>query len=168
MLFCGSKVFFSKGFDLGDVMMKKIMIATDGSDASKKAAKVGIEIASRSKGIVTAIYVVDIIRLSHIPGYAAFPGLKEKLLLLMEKEGLEATEDVEDMAKDAGIACQKIIARGEPSEELLRISKENGIDMLIMGSIGRTGLDKILLGSVAEKVVRDSTVPVLLVPGDGK
>jgi nucleotide-binding universal stress UspA family protein len=148
-------------------MMKKIMIATDGSDASKKAARVGIELACRSRGIVTTVYVVDVLRLSHIPGYAAFPGLKEKLLMLMEKEGLEATEDVEDMAKDAGIDCRKIVARGDPSEELLRISKEMGVNMLIMGNIGRTGLDKILLGSVAEKVVRDSTVPVLLVPGDG-
>ena len=155
-----------EGDDAKDIMIKNIMIATDGSDTSKKAAEVGIEIACRSKGSITAVYVVDVFRLSHIPGYATFPGLKDKLLELMEKEGIEATESVEDMANDAGIACQKLIARGEPSKELLRISLESGVDLLIMGSVGRTGLDKIILGSVAEKVVRNSVVPVLLVPGD--
>ena len=75
---------------------QKIMIATDGSDTSKKAAEVGIEIARRSKGSIIAVYVVDVFRLSHIPGYATFPGLKDKLLELMEKEGIEATQSVED------------------------------------------------------------------------
>ena len=145
-------------------MIKNIMIATDGSDASKKAAEIGIEIAGRSKGSIIAVYVVDVFRLSRIPGYATFPGLKDKLLELMEKEGIEATESIEDMANDAGISCQKLIARGEPSKELLRVSLESGVDLLIMGSIGRTGLDRIILGGVAEKVVRNSEVPVLLVP----
>ena len=140
------------------------MIATDGSAASKKAAEMGIEIAGRSKGSIIAVYVVDVFRLSRIPGYATFPGLKDKLLELMEKEGIEATESVADMANDAGISCQKLIARGEPSKELLRVSLESGVDLLIMGSIGRTGLDRIILGGVAEKVVRNSEVPVLLVP----
>ncbi|NTV28048.1 MAG: universal stress protein [Methanothrix sp.] len=145
-------------------MIKNIMIATDGSDASKKAAEVGIEIAGRSKGSIIAVYVVDVFRLSRIPGYATFPGLKDKLLELMEKEGIEATESIEDMANIAGISCQKLITRGDPSKELLRVSMESGVDLLIMGSIGRTGLDRIILGGVAEKVVRNSEVPVLLVP----
>jgi nucleotide-binding universal stress UspA family protein len=148
------------------IMVKKVMIATDGSDTSKRAAGVGIEIACRSKGSIIAVYVVDVFRLSRIPGYATFPGLKDKLLELMEKEGVEATECVEDMATNAGMSCQKLIARGEPSKELLRLSRESGADLLIMGSVGRTGLDRIILGSVAEKVVRNSAVPVLLVPGE--
>lgn len=144
-------------------MMKEIIIATDGSETSEKAAKVGIETACRSGGRVTAVYVVDVFRLAHLPGYAAFPGLKDKLMELMQKEGREATECVEKQALKAGVPCQKIVAEGDPSDELLRIS--GGADLLIMGSVGRTGLNKLLLGSVAEKVVRHSTIPVLLVPG---
>ena len=146
-------------------MIKEIMVATDGSETSKKAAKVGIETARRSGGRVTAVYVVDVFRLAHLPGYTAFPGLKDKLMELMQKEGREATECVEEQALKAGISCQKIVAEGNPSDELLRIS--GGADLLIMGSVGRTGLDSFLLGSVAEKVVRHSTVPVMLVPKDG-
>jgi nucleotide-binding universal stress UspA family protein len=55
---------------------------------------------------------------------------------------------------------------GSPGEELLKISQSLGMDMLIMGSLGRTGVEKILLGSVAEKVVLQSPIPVLLVKGD--
>jgi nucleotide-binding universal stress UspA family protein len=146
-------------------MMKEIIIATDGSETSEKAAKVGIETACRSGGRVTAVYVVDVFRLAHLPGYTALPGMKDKLMELMQKEGREAVEYVEEQALEAGISCQKIVAEGDPSDELLRIS--GGADLLIMGSVGRTGLDKLLLGSVAEKVVRHSTVPVLLVPKGG-
>jgi nucleotide-binding universal stress UspA family protein len=146
-------------------MMKKIMIATDGSETSKKAAKVGIEIARRSQGSVTAVYVIDVFRLAHLPGYTAFHGVKDKLLELMQKEGREATEDVEEMALEAGISCQMLVAEGEPRDELIRISQESGMDLLVLGSIGRTGLDRFLLGSVAEKVVQRSAVPVLLIPG---
>jgi nucleotide-binding universal stress UspA family protein len=62
--------------------------------------------------------------------------------------------------------AQKIVVQGSPSDELLRVSQSLGIDLLIMGSLGRTGMEKILLGSVAEKVVLQSTIPVLLVKGD--
>jgi nucleotide-binding universal stress UspA family protein len=146
-------------------MIKKIMIATDGSETSEKAVKAGIDIARRSVGSVTIVYVMDVFRLAHLPGYTTFPGLKGQLLDLMKKEGRVATDFAEELAGKAGVPCSKIVAEGSPSEELLRISRESGMDLIIMGSVGRTGLDRFLLGSVAEKVVRNSTVPVLLIRG---
>ncbi len=146
-------------------MFKNITIATDGSETSERAAELGIEIARLSGGKVTAIYVVDILRLSHLPGYTTLPGLSRRLLELMQKEGSEATEQVREMAEDAGVACEGVVAEGDPAEELLRRSRESGADLLILGTKGRSGLDRILLGSVAEKVTRNSVVPVLLVPG---
>jgi nucleotide-binding universal stress UspA family protein len=147
-------------------MIKKIMIATDGSDTSNKAATIGIDIAKRANGSITAVYVMEILRLAHLPGYATMPGLKEKVLGLMREEGSQAMQFVEDQAEMMSVSCQKIVAQGSPSEELLRISKEMEMDLIIMGSLGRTGIEKILLGSVAEKVVLQSTIPVLLVKGD--
>lgn len=146
-------------------MFKNIMIATDGSETSESAAEIGIEIARLSGGKVTAIYVIDLLRLSHLPGYTTLPGLGKQLLELMQKEGREATEQVEQKARDAGVVCEGVVAEGDPSEELLRRSKELGADLLILGAKGRSGLDRILLGSVAERVARHSRVPVLLVPG---
>jgi nucleotide-binding universal stress UspA family protein len=143
------------------------MIATDGSETGERAAELGIEIARLSGGKATAIYVVDIHRLSHLPGYTTLPGLSKQLLELMQKEGKEATEQVCEMAGEAGVACEAIIADGDPSTEILKRSSESGANLLILGTKGRSGLDRVLLGSVAEKVTRNSRVPVLLVPGKG-
>ena len=147
-------------------MIKSVMIATDGSDTSKKAAVIGIDIARRANGTVTAVYVMDISRLSHLPGYATLPGLKEKILALIQDEGRQAIEFVQDRAQVMGVPCNKIIAQGNPGEELLKAACEQKADLLVMGKIGRTAVEKFLLGSVAEKVVLQSTIPVLLIKGD--
>ncbi len=141
------------------------MIATDGSDVSLHAAEAAVNLAKIAGAGVTAIYVLDMPRLNQLHGYTSFPGLKDKLLELMRKEGEKATAEIEQMATDAGVDYDKILAEGNPAEEIIRLSLERGMDLLIMGSIGRSGLAKMLLGSVAEKVVRQSLVPVLLVPG---
>jgi nucleotide-binding universal stress UspA family protein len=149
-------------------MFNKIMVATDGSEVSENAAKIGIEIAKLSRGTVTILYVVDILRLAHLPGYANFPGLASQLLDLMHREEAETTEKIEEMARAAGVSCNSMKGEGNPSNELLRISQEAGMDLLVIGKVGRSGLDKILMGSVAEKVVRHSKIPVLLIPGAGQ
>lgn len=141
------------------------MIATDGSETSMKTAKLAVGMAKRAEGAVTAIYVVDISRLAQLPGYTTLPGISERLMELMFKEGEDAISEIDEMASNAGVPFEKIVAEGNPSEEILRRSSESGTDLLVMGSIGRTGIEKIMLGSVAEKVVRNSRVPVLIVPG---
>lgn len=147
-------------------MIKKIMIAIDGSDTSKKAAMIGIDIAHRANGSIIAVYVMETLRLAHLPGYATMPGLKEKILELMQEEGKQAMQFIEDQAQMMKVSCHKMVAQGNPSEELLRIARERETDLLIMGSLGRTGMEKFLLGSVAEKVVLRSPIPVLLIKGD--
>jgi nucleotide-binding universal stress UspA family protein len=150
----------------GVIMFDKIIIATDGSAFSYMAAKQGVEIARISGGQVVAVYVVDVPRLAQLPGYAGIAGTKGQLLELMIHQGQEATEEVEHIAVDAGVPCSKVILRGHPSDELLRYSTESGADLLVMGSIGKSGLSRFLLGSVAQKVVEHSKVPVMLVPGN--
>jgi nucleotide-binding universal stress UspA family protein len=140
------------------------MIATDGSEASKYAADVGISLARRSAGKVFAVYVVDVQRLVQLHGYTTLHGLKENLLNAMLNEGEEAVAYLEKKSKEAGISCEKVILKGNPSDELLKYSNEFGVDILVIGSIGRTGISRFLLGSVAEKVVRHSEVPVMVVP----
>lgn len=143
-------------------MIKKIMVAVDGSDASRKAAMVAVDIARQATGSITAVYVMETERLSRLPGIATLPELSEKIQALMQEEGQQATQFVEDQARMASVPCRKILARGRASEELIKISKQQRIDLLVMGSMGRTGMEKILLGDVAEKVVHQSAIPVLL------
>ena len=142
-------------------MFDKIMIATDGSEHSKNAAEMGIEIARLSGGEISVVYVADTGRLSHLPEDMALVSIRE----LMLDEGREATDHIGEMAEKAGVTCTKAVVEGNVGEELHRFADESGADVVVIGSCGRTGLEKFLLGSVAEKVVRGSKVPVLTVPG---
>jgi nucleotide-binding universal stress UspA family protein len=144
-------------------MFHKILIATDGSETSQKASKMGVELAQKHGAQIVVVYVADTSRLGYLPDYIQYSGMIRELML---KEGKDATDQVEDLAKEEGVACEKIILEGRPSDELLRLSNEAGVDLLVMGSVGRGGLDRFLLGSVAEKVTQHSKVPVLLVPGE--
>ncbi len=143
-------------------MFEKILAATDGSKHSEKAAKIAIDLAKLSSGTVTAIYVADTSRTSHLPDDMLLFSIRELLM----KEGNEALDFVEKMAKEAGVNFEKALVEGNPGEEIIHYAVKQGMDTIIIGSVGRTGLDKFLLGSVAEKVVRNSRIPVLTIPGE--
>ncbi|MDD4094482.1 MAG: universal stress protein, partial [Methanothrix sp.] len=64
------------------------------------------------------------------------------------------------------IAASSKITEGYPAEDIIRVSEEEGIGLIVMGGMGATGLDRFLLGSVADKVVRSSKIPVLVVKRD--
>ncbi|MDD2836447.1 MAG: universal stress protein [Methanothrix sp.] len=149
-------------------MQKKILIATDGSDTSMQAADTAISIGKNAGAVVTAVYVVDVHRLAQLPGYAAMPGIKDNLMELMFKEGCEALEEIGDKARDAGVAYERTIAQGDPGEELLKLCRDKEFDLIVLGTIGKSGLTKFLLGSVAEKVVRHAHIPVLVVPASAE
>ncbi len=142
------------------------MISTDGSEASRNAAHLGINLAKLSAGKVIAVYVVDTPRLVQLHGYTSLHGHKESLLDAMLKDGEEAVSYIEKKSKQEGVSYEKVILKGNPAEEILRYSKELGVDILVMGSIGRTGISRFLLGSVAEKVVTHSKIPIMVVPLD--
>jgi nucleotide-binding universal stress UspA family protein len=147
-------------------MFERILIATDGSKHSERAAETGIEMARLYGSAVTALYVVDIGKeyapLGDIITKVAdslIAGIKSNL----QNQGEEATRKVAEMAEKAGIAAQRKITEGYPAEDIIRIAKEGDMNLIVMGGIGATGLDRFLLGSVADKVVRTSKVPVLVV-----
>lgn len=128
------------------------------------AAEMAVSIGKNSGASVTAVYVIDVKRLAQLPGYTSMPGTKDNLMELMFKEGGEALSEIEDMARDAGVAYEKTIAEGDPAEELLKLGRDAGFDLIVMGTVGKSGITRFLLGSVAEKVVLHTHVPVLVVP----
>jgi nucleotide-binding universal stress UspA family protein len=141
-------------------MFEKILVATDGSEHGLRAAKVALELGKISGGKVTALYVADTERTAHLPDDMLLFSIRELLL----KEGKEALEEVETLAKDMGVSYESAVVEGHPSSEIISYAKKAGMSVIIIGAVGRTGLDKFLLGSVAEKVVRNSGIPVLTVP----
>jgi nucleotide-binding universal stress UspA family protein len=146
-------------------MFEKILVATDGSKHSEDAADAAMEMAKLCKGKVTALYVIDVgkeFAFSDISGNIAdevVEGIKNSLT----KKGEAAVKRIEDKAKAAGVAFEGQVVEGQPAEAIINTASDSGMNLIVMGSIGITGLDKYLLGSVADKVVRSSKVPVMVV-----
>ena len=141
-------------------MFEKILVATDGSEHGYSAARAALELGKISGGMVTAIYVADTNRTSHLPDDMLLFSIRELLL----KEGKEALKQVETLAKDMGVAFADLVVEGNPGSEIVSYAQSADMDIIILGAVGRTGLDKFLLGSVAEKVVRSSKIPVMTIP----
>lgn len=147
-------------------MFERILIATDGSEHSERAAEAGIEMAKLYGSAVTVLFVVDIGK-----EYAPLGDLISKVaddLIAgirgnLHSQGDQAIRRVEKIAETEGIAVTRKITEGYPAEDIIRIAKEGDMSLIVMGGIGATGLERFLLGSVADKVVHSSKIPVLVV-----
>ena len=137
----------------------EVMIPTDGSDAASIAIDHGIEIAKRAGARVHAVNIIDSGAITLTPGYSAPPELLERF----EAEGERATEAIAENAADAGLDATTSVREGLPASDLLAYADENDIDLITMGTTGRTGLNRYLLGSTAERVIRHAKMPVLAV-----
>ncbi len=139
---------------------RQILIATDGSNAAENAADFGIEIAGLSGAKVYAVYVIDIRFLDSV--LMDEPFIRD-MFEQFEKTGLEATAYIEKTAKDAGLEAESILLKGNPAKEILNFAEKQKIDMIVVGSIGKSGVERFTLGSTSEKVVRHAKIPVLVV-----
>lgn len=140
---------------------KKILIATDGSEYTKNAVDYGIDLAKNTGAKLHAVYVVDTAAFASIPMDAAW----ESMYGLLRQEGDEAIKIVADKASAEGLEVERNTIEGHPAEEIIKYAEKNSISLIVMGTLGKSGLDRFLLGSVAEKVVRNSKIPVLVVRG---
>jgi nucleotide-binding universal stress UspA family protein len=141
--------------------IEKIMIATDGSENVKNAVSWGIELAKATGAKVRAVYVLPPVSVS-----IATRGERwaDSLRNHLKDEGKSATEYVVEAGKKADVEVEPIIIEGNPADGIVKFATENGIDLIVMGTLGRTGISHLLLGSVAENVVRHSKTQVLVVP----
>ncbi len=142
-------------------LVKKILIATDGSEYTKNAVEYGIDLAENTGAKLYAIYVIDTAAFASIPMDAAWESMYE----LLKQEGDEATKYVADKAESEGMSVERLTVEGHPAEEIIKYADKNMVNLIVMGTLGKSGLDRFLLGSVAEKVVRISKIPVLVVRG---
>jgi nucleotide-binding universal stress UspA family protein len=157
-------------------MFNSILIATDGSKPSERAAKIGIRLARLCRAKVLALYVADTSKFiaAAVPTFPypdvspmtvndTYTSLRDFLLI----EGDAATRLVEEMATDSGIPCRKTVIEGYPASAILELAEESESDLIVIGSIGRTGYGDTLLGGVAGKVIHTSKIPILVVPWQG-
>jgi nucleotide-binding universal stress UspA family protein len=141
----------------GDV--KKIMIPTDGSDYSMRAAEYGISIGKMLGAEITVVYVIDTVVSSQI----AKVGEKEDVELQLRRDGERYLNYVRGLSEGAGLKTSTLLLKGRPFEQIVHLARSMDMDLIVMGTYGRRGADRILIGSVAERVIEYAHCPVLVV-----
>ncbi|AUV83154.1 universal stress protein [Salinigranum rubrum] len=143
--------------------LERILVPTDGSDASFQALPHAFDLADRFDALVEGLSIVD--ERTKASVYTVETALEE-MVGGLEAMAETATERIEARAKAADAEVTTTVVDGIPSRTICAHAEESGADLVVIASHGRTGLSHYLLGSVAERVVRNSTVPVLTVPAD--
>jgi nucleotide-binding universal stress UspA family protein len=143
----------------------QVLVPTDGSEAAAAAVDHGVAVAERFDARVHAVNVVDVANLAVSHTY----GPPEQLVEGLRSAGEEATEQVAERARAAGLDVETHVVEGVPAEHLLTYAEDSGVDLIAMGTAGRSGLERVLLGSTTERIVRRADVPVLTVrpPDEG-
>ncbi len=137
---------------------KKVLIAVDSSEYSMAATKKGLELAHQLKAEAALIYVVDT---SKAMGSVDANIMPSEALLVLKKEAEETLEQLSKMYNGTGL--MKFMPEGHPSEDVIKTSTTWNADLIVVGTHGRTGLERLLTGSVAEHILRHSQIPVMVV-----
>ncbi|WP_336363811.1 universal stress protein [Halalkalicoccus salilacus] len=143
-------------------MYDRVLIPTDGSETVETTLEHAIRIARDNGAAVHALYVIDgrVVR-------SADDDAREDLERTLESEGREAVDAVESRALEADLEVVSEIRYGTPHKEILDYADETGIDLIAIGTHGKSPREKLLtMGSVSERVVDNAAVPVLVVRGD--
>ena len=145
-------------------MYDHILVPTDGSKGTAASIDHASAIARQNDAIVHVLYVIDK-RLYR----AASKDTKEEVIASLEEEGEHAIGEAVTQIEDNGAEVVTERRRGIPYKSILEYAEAEPIDMIVMGTHGRTGRDRIAtLGSVTERVVKNADVPVLVVDIDGE
>ena len=148
------------------IKLDRILVPTDLSEFSKHAMRYGCEFTNRFNAELHLLNVVqDVVAMVPEPGMA-FPAPGEYLQEL-QQASTKALAELPDPTWVRSANVVRHVRVGTPFLEIVRYAKETGIDLIVIGTHGRSGLAHVLLGSTAEKVVRKSPCPVLTVRPEG-
>ena len=136
---------------------KNIVIATDGTEYIKKAIDSGLEIAELTGAIVHAIYVTD------SPSVSPTSSEWEMVEKNIKKEIDEAMKYIREESIKRNITLKEVSVEGNPAPEIINYSNVINADLIVVGATGKKTLERIVLGSVSEKIVRNAKTKVLVV-----
>lgn len=137
----------------------KILIPTDGSDYSVRAAEYGVSVAKMLRAEITVVYVIDTIVLDQVAKVTEREGMEREL----KADGEHYLRYILGVAEHEGVKASSFLTKGMPFEQIIHIAKGLKMDLIVMGTYGRRGADRILIGSVAERVIEYASCPVLVV-----
>lgn len=130
-------------------MFERIMLPTDGSEFAARSEDFAMEIAKKFNSTIVAVNIID-----------------DKLIYpfeVLEEEGKTILENVRKRAEKENVVFEDVLIVGSPTHDMKKIVKKTNTDLVIIGTHGKTGLEKLILGSVAESALKTVKVPVLLV-----
>ncbi len=141
--------------------VEKILLSTDGSEYSEGAVREAIRLAKQCSSRLTAVSVIET--------NPEFDTLAPQLTEKMEKAARENLAAIQDRAKKEGVDCDLIIREGEDSyKKIAEEAVKNTSDIIVMGRRGRTGLKRLMMGSVTARVIGHAPCDVLVVPKDAQ
>ena len=145
-------------------MYTKIMVPIDGSATSLKALDEAARLAKVTGGKIRLLHIID--PLEHLAGFETASVYIRDLIPALVKAGEELLEKAKSDMATAGVEVETELSEspgGRVSEVIVERAKAWGADLIVLGTHGRRGIERVMLGSDAEQVVRISPVPVLLI-----
>ena len=140
---------------------KKILVPTDGSKYAEKSLNHALIIANASGAEIIALSVIENGFSLSLPANESLNDIND-LLHDETKQNLKNVDKIkEESGLDVNISYK--IAEGSPAKAILKVAEEEDIDLIVISSSGKTGFDKIIMGSVADKVVNNAKCSVLLI-----
>ena len=139
-------------------LFEKILIATDGSERNRAAVEEALQIGRVCGSKVFAAYVMDV---GVFESASTDGAVIRDTWTVIQREADAALDRVRTMAERVNL--ETVILEGKPAAEIVKFSAEKGIDLIVIGTQGKRGFERLLLGSVAEHVVRSATCKVLVV-----
>lgn len=145
-------------------MYKRILVPIDGSETSNKALVAALQLARDLGGRVRLIHVVE--ELAYLTGYEQYGGYSAELLRVMRENGAKVLNDGMAIAQAAGVEADNLLFDnfgGRLAEVVADAAKQWNAELVVVGTHGRRGVGRMLLGSGAEQILRLSPVPVLVI-----
>ena len=136
-------------------MYTNVLVPTDGSEPAERAADQAIAIAEKFDATLHVLFVVD------VEENYSFTVSTEPVVETLQAEGEKLTTEIASRAPD-GLETVSTVTRGSAHEEIVDYAADHGVELIVMGTHGRRGLDRYLLGSVTERVTRSADCSVLV------
>ena len=147
-------------------MISKILVPTDGSKPARKSVEYAVQLAKQAGATITLLTVIDkgFLITQSIPAIATPIHIREPIEDYLRQVAESHMKDAEKLCRKEGVQSERIIRSGHPVEEIIRESKRSKVDLIVIGSHGRSALKAAVLGSVTFGVIsKETKIPVLVV-----
>ena len=145
-------------------MISKILVPTDGSKSAQRAARYAIDLAKQLKCAIIILSVIDNPTIMDRPVSDNVHQILEPVEDYLRKAAEVAVREIKGICDENGIQSTVLLTAGQPSEEIAKEAESANVDLIVMGSHGRSALAAVFLGSVTSSLIHKETkIPVLIV-----